>query len=372
MSGVENSGKVFWEWAAATLRGLFEDKLAWVTGSIWFLLFLVVVLLIYTSLLRLTRHCQERRKQARFKLWNELVPAYLSEAATGEHLARIIRPRDFRIFGDFVRPFLLDLTGEDRERLNVLLEKLNYEKYLQRLAAHRQDSHRAKAVHFLGLINARAAIPLIRKKLFDRSELVQFAAAEALMQVQDIESVSVILSHMGETFHDKQERISAILFEFGPNILPELFRILKERRVLPWVMILIIGVLKHFLYHEATWELLLLATGHADREIRIAALGALERFQEPTLVGLFEDLLRENDAVVSALAARGLGKIGGPEHLTVLQDLLRHNSFWVLKEAVYALKKIGEGGVAALKKQATNPELTDVARSLIREALAAS
>lgn len=351
------------------LAFLWEDPFLLIAFLVVALLFSNLVLLFFTFSLRTVYYFRDKHRQAMHDTWNRLVPGFIAGEETLEEIRRNVAAKDMRLFGAYVRPFLLDIEGKDRDRLLALMEVLDYTGFLRKMLSHRSEWTRSFAVHFLGVIKDGETAVLVRPLLRDRSELVRYAASEALMQLQDTPSVPVILKDLSRTTKDRRDRVSSLLAEFGRGILPVLHKLLEAPWAPDWLRVLMINLIGDYVYIEATWDILRTATQTGDRDVFIACLRALGEFEDSTLVGFFEDHLHHDDPVARGVAARALGRIGELRHLEPLVEMLRQNEFWVLREAVNAMLEYGPDGQATLLAAYRVGRVSPLAARLIREAL---
>ena len=350
--------------------GLWPERLDLVLGYIAVQTALIALLLVYAVCLRLVRRARERRRRRMYTVWHYLVPEFLCGGLDASYLRHSIRPIDFSLFLEFLRPYLLDVAGSDAERLVEFLNNIGQRRYMERRLGSRSPWRRADAVHYLGLTADAETIPLLRKALDDSAEVVVYQAAEALMRLHDFESIDAVLLRVSRLSEANRERISLYLMEFGTEILPVLQEMLRTGQASPWLMVLALQVLAYHRYTAATWEILDLYTRSQDREVRIACAKALAAIGEPTLVGLFEEMIADADPVVQAQAARALGELDEPSHAALLVPLLRSDDFWLLKQVVIALRRIGElERLENASAPACGP-FSHRAREVIREELA--
>lgn len=331
---------------------------------------MLLALILYAILVRI-RHALRSRYRNKFRnIWNYLIPAYLSGDIDRMHIYFSLKSRDFPLFGEFVRPYLLDIKGDIHLKLASLLNYLGFHIYLKKLLGDRNPLRRAYAVHFLGLMQDPDTIALTRSALSDRSELVLYQAAEALMRLQDIESMPKVLQRVSDVSRQNQERVAIYLFEFGPKILPDLQPMLRDETLKPWIRVYILKVLEYYRYVPATWEILELYLHTTDREVRIACVKALAAIGEPTLVGFFEEMLSDADPVVCAEAAKAIGALGTARHTWMLVKLLRRDDYWVLKHTVGALTRLDMLPVLLLHRKYRQISVSGKAIEVIREELA--
>lgn len=331
---------------------------------------LIVLLVAYALLLRALREVRRRRRERLYTAWHYLVPAFLLGELDATYLRHSIRRRDFPLFFGFLRPYLLDLAGSDAQHLIGFLADLGIQEYLARRLRSRWKARRAAAAHDLGLMAGPWAIPLLREALNDPAEPVVVQATEALMRLQDFESIVTALRRVSGFSGFNRQRVSLYLMEAGPEILPALQQQVRALDTPPWLAVQELDVLAHHRHVAATWDVLDLYTRTNNREVRIACAKTLATLGEPTLVGLFEEMLDDPDPVVRSQGAIALGKIGGPQHAQRLVSLLRSDNYWLLQHAVTALDRIGALEQAARDVGQADAAVSPRAREVIREVLA--
>ena len=333
-----------WRYAAEWLSTPYNS----VAAAIGVLLGAHLLLVFYTVYLRLLGNLRDRRLARRSVVWNDLLMAYLTDETSTQSFVAAVPRWDRRAFANFIKPYLLDFQGEERERLMALMEALQFPTVLARLLRSRREWDRAFAAHMLGIMGAQACIPALRPLLEDRSELARYTAAEALMQLRDAESVPRILTWLASGESVRFDRVLALVYEFGSEICPALLEVVERPDANLRVRRVAVDGLAHYLYLQATWSILELSIHTPDRELRLAALRALVAFEDTTLRGFFESLLEDRDLAARAIAARALGAIGDESMVPRLVALARTDDFWVANETVRALVALGEPGTAAL------------------------
>jgi len=355
----------FWRW----VEPWTQHRLSVVVGFILFLLVLMVLLVLYTVQLRLWAARRAVYLRKLYALWNRMVPAYLTEAESLEAVRDCVPRRDLRLFADYLRPLLVDIEGEDRERLLTLLQSLGYPAHLKTLSGHRSEWTRAFAAYFLGLMGLQESLPLLRSLLHDRSELVRHTAAEGLMQMKDTAHLGVVLDWMRQDLVNRQDRAATLLFEFGPEVLPPLLALVrKQDPPLPdWLKAIACNVFANHIYMEATWDIVQIITSTDNRELRIAGVRALGSMEDPMLLEFFESLITDSDTVVAGAAAQGLGTLGSAQQVPILAALLQRDDFWLARSAVLALNQLGPPGIKALEDAGNNSRTSPLALRLIRE-----
>lgn len=348
----------------------FHDLPAAITTLTLAGMVVAVLLIVYTVGMRLVTESRERRERILRKVWIRIISQYLAGDEQAADPIRRLEGKLFRKLVGLLTEYLMDLEGEDREKLTELLGERNYSLHLRGLLTSHREEDRLFAANLLGVLRDGEAIPHLRQALEDRSEMVRLAAASALMQAGDTDSVPELLRRLGGNPR-LRERLRYLLFEFGPRILPQLGDMLLHENLEAWGMVTILEVMRTYAYSEKATEILYLATTTPHREVRLAAIKALSAFDDPTLEGFFEECLEDPDPVVRAYAAKAMGNIGNDTVVPRMTSLLAESDFWVVKTVAEALLDLGEQGreVLVWARKSGLPPQSD---ALVEEALSAS
>ena len=355
------------DWAPILTQMATDPR--WVLVEVVGLMFVCMAFMFaYIVVLRVRAKWTGRRRARRYREWFTLVPSYLSGALTVEETAGQVAPGDFRLFAEFLRPFLIDLTGADQERLLQLLHAMGLPGRLLPMLRSWSAWDRSFALHYLGLIGEKDALPAIRPLLQDRVERVRFNAAESLMRMEDASAVPDVLELVERHYRERQDLASWLVFSAGNELLPIFQLLVREGYTADWLSVIVLNLLGSRGFLDATWDILDLSVRTGDREVRLACYRALAGFEESTLVGLFEEGMEGEDPRVASVCARALGRIGNATHIPDLLGLLSHQDFWVLKEAVQALVELGPAGRKALMQSDPDRPMSMLAARLVQEA----
>ncbi|MDH5561502.1 MAG: HEAT repeat domain-containing protein [Deltaproteobacteria bacterium] len=337
--------------------------------SIGLQLLIIFSLIIYIFIHRLLSSKYDKNKKLKFDEWYELIFSYLDGDSSGHEFKDKIHKRDYRIFGDFIKEFFLDIEGDDKRRLLNLLVAVDFPDYLFRLMSNRNQWERAFAIYFLGLILYKEKIDLIRKRIFDKSETVSFMAATVLMQLKDAQSIPLIINKLTrDQTKDIRIRLTNILLQYGKDILPEIVPVFRSPDSNTQVKLVCIDIFKNYTHYEVTQDLISLYEITDDRELKIACISTLGIFEDPTLIDFFEAQLSHGNKVVKSLAAKSLGVFGEPSSLEKLIPLLDHTDFWIIKNTTDAIFEYGPEGLEILNHKLKNPS-SILLKNIIKEKL---
>lgn len=358
-------GRSTLEWWEAVQR----DPVHILSSIVAFQILLLLFLTVYMVAHRFVRGIKEQRVQEKHILWRTHLMEYMEGEEEEHFFLETIAPHDFKDFGEFIIPLMMDIEGGENQRIVILLEKMGFVAFCRERLFHKRPWERVFSLHLLGMMGNTESLEEIREKVMDPDEMVRLTAAEVLMRLRDTTSLQRILHHLGDSFYEYQDRLSWILLGFGPQIQTELLQLLRHGILEPWILTHIIKVFEKNIYFEAAEDLVKLSADTNNREIRIACYSALSAMEDPSMADLFAELLLDPDPVLIAVAAKALGKTGGSEHVQALQEKLNESDFWVLKHTIEALKEIGQEGEQVLLDALVLPETPTLTRKLIAETI---
>ena len=330
---------------------------------------IITLLVIYTILNRLwinhLREVQEEKNQG----WYDNLFQYLDGEVSVDQFKSLVHVKDFSYFIEFIKEFFLDLAGNEKDKLKELLVNLGLESYLTKQLTHRNFWKRMHAAYFLGLMNCRRAIPELRKRIHDKSELVGLMAVSNLMQLKDYDSLSSIISHLNESsMKENQTQITIFLMEFGPEILPYLEQMFRNEPLEEWIKEVFLTLFGHYVYSNVTDEILKLLESTKNPELKTRCVSTLAEFEDPNLVETFERLLSDSPPSVQVHAVKALSKLGAESSVPKFLTLVQSENFWVAKRSIEALHSIGPAGVEKLMEILDQTQ-TKMTRDLILESL---
>ncbi|HHN74862.1 MAG TPA: hypothetical protein ENK10_06485, partial [Acidobacteria bacterium] len=226
--------------------------------------------------------------------------------------------------------------------------------------ARPEDPVRAAAARALARIKDTRALPALRKLLTDPDVPVRLGAMEALLQMKDRKSVPLIATQL----QDPEERLRrfslrALRVIGDPSAAPAIRKVLHGDK-LAIVRATAVSALTDLVGTEAIADLQK-AASDLDSTVRLEVAGSLAGLGEkaaPTLAKMVGDDAPE----VRAMAIVGLGQIGGPEQIEVLDEAAKstdRRNKQVRASVAEALGAIGSTkGIPTLTRLASDPEPT--------------
>ncbi len=331
--------------------------------------FFINLMVLYTIFYRILEKHRQAVQQQKNDMWYEYLFDYLDWQLTPDEFKKKVSFKDYPFFIVFIKDYFLDLAGDEKDRLRQLFVYLGIDLYFMNQLSHRNPWKRIYAVYFLGLMNCYKAVVKLREKIYDKSDMVRIAAASNLMQLRDLDSLSAILEHLNQNSSGESHiQTTAILMEFGPEILPHLERIFREMDLKDWLRRVCVDIFGYYVYNNVVDILLELFETTENMELKIACIGALGQFEDPELTDFFEKSLGQSHQAVRVYAAEALGKLGMERSISMLVESAQCKDFWVAKRSIEALRLCGEKGTVKLESILASTQ-SQMIKELILETL---
>ncbi|MDQ7006844.1 MAG: HEAT repeat domain-containing protein [Acidobacteriota bacterium] len=249
-------------------------------------------------------------------------------------------------------------TIATKEAVDALIALLPKPKGEPGKPARPEDPVRAAAARALARVKDTRALPALRKLITDPDVPVRLGAMEALMEMKDRDSVPLIATQL----QDPEERLRrfalrALRVIGDPSAAPAVRKTLHSDK-LAIVRATAVSTLTDLLGDDAIADLKK-AAADLDASVRLEVAGSLAALggkAAPTLA----DMVGDEAPEVRAMAIVGLGQIGGPEQIPVLDKAAlstdRRNK-QVRASVAEALGAIGSAkGLPTLTRLASDPE----------------
>lgn len=194
---------------------------------------------------------------------------------------------------------LLLVGGAEREFILSALRRAGFDIYLERHFRRADEGQRLLCCEILGSMTGSRSFRILRKALKDRAPAVRLGAAISLARRGELPPVAETLRKLGPA-----ARGSARLVQLFEELLP-------GRRQ----------------------EIIDLAAGPYEPQVRISALQALALVWDPGLIPLLEKIVKGAPPSVAAALARLIGERAEPGGIEILTQLLESDSAIVRRAA---------------------------------------
>jgi len=329
---------------------------------------LLVILALAALFLQLQADRRNAARIAAYKKWENILPEYIfGIALLPSDLARI-RPEDRNFFRAFLIRSMATIGGDEGARVRELYCAAGLDKEIPKRLRHRSPRIRAMAALEIGTFGLDEYYPNLVPLLEDGVPFVAFAAARVLPQSRNLVFANPVFGWVVTQEQYQQERLITIMERFGPDLLPWLEAVLRDRPALSSEWRLFATLVASHRHHESL-PILLELLDSQNPEVQSAAIRALQVLGDPTAYASVTRFVYHENPVLRMQAAQSLGELGGPSALPLLMELLADPVFDVRRHASLSLGNLGPAGITALAGVVSNPASDPYARDMAQERL---
>jgi len=322
---------------------------------IYFLLFLVLSILAFILIYHFKDIIHEKRLETKSEKWEKLLNGYLNDEMSLKTISNKL-PRDYNYLYDFFKPYLKNGDENDFYKLKKLIQKIEMDEYYLKKLKKGIRKKKIRAAVFLGKINEKMALPLLKRYIYKDDELLRNASMWAIAEIGELnlylEVLKVVLNKTSMTF----EALTELSIHFGRDICFTVEDLLEKylRGDIDFkekiginnhaITALFIDILGYYRFKRSKGLLKRILTGdqkYYDDEVLIHIFKTLVKIETPLKVELKKFLLHSN-WVVRSQSARYVGKIKNDNYIDELVKLLNDEKWWVRYYASEALLKIGK------------------------------
>lgn len=263
---------------------------------------------------------------------------------------------------------LADLQGSERTQLISLLRRHGYPAEAAAALRAARRAVRRRAAETLAAIATPDDMPALTAGLGDRDDLVQATCARVLAEVGGPEVTAAVVAAVLRTMTRRPGPTTAVVLALGMHHSAALGGLLgPEAPVLVRATAITVAGQLRLAEHAPA-----LAACLGDRDdLAVGAAYGLGRIGDaqavPELARLAMDAGRALPA--RAAAVKALGSIGDPTAVEVVRQQLPAAEWPIAAAAAWALARLGESGLAALREAATSrrPELAALAGAALEQ-----
>ncbi len=323
---------------------------------------LTLLLIVQIIVMRLRLRERQRNAADTIAIWRPVLTATLSGARPAQ--LPVLEPGQVVEFFKLWLHFQISLRGDARDELTRLGYRLQCDRIARQLHDQGSRGETLLAILVLGHLREESAYEALLRRVTMDDRLLSMHASWALVQIDPARAVqSMVPPLIKESDWPVREVVTvltqarahcqpvllAMLGALEPHLLPRLLQVMEGLR-----MPLPTGDLSSLLNHD-------------DVEILIASLRIAS---DPLLRSFVLNLTRHPNWRVRMQAARTLGKIGQPNDIVTLIDLLSDREWWVryrTAQALASLPFLDRTQLKALADAAADRFAGDMLRQVLAE-----
>ena len=323
-------------------------------GIILVLLIIVILMVIYAVILRVLYNAKNRYINKKQSHWEKFVLDYISGITESVDLCGLdLKSRDWIIFGEFIENYLVNLKGEDYDRIIQFLWEIGY--YEMLMAAFKKSNkwQKAYSAHYSGLMKYQPAESKLLDLVYDPSPIVSITAFEALQRIDSRKDLHPVIKNILNNTALSTSKVYEIILGYGNEINQVLIDLLKDSDVTEKGKRLIVDVLAYRNFIESSSVIMKLAENTDNIELKTGCIKAIGQFGIPDndYIRFLKENLSSPNWIVRSQSVKALGSIGSDTLIPELEkSLLADDNFWVKLYSAQALHQFGEKGTHVLEK----------------------
>ncbi|WP_047151325.1 HEAT repeat domain-containing protein [Aneurinibacillus tyrosinisolvens] len=344
--------------------------------STYILFTLIVIVLVVLFSLRSRAIWQERQTRyylQKYQSYFDYVKVHLHDRAPLQKPNGPLTKRELGVIQKKLFDWMGKIVGAERDKLTNLCRELGLvELNMQRL---RSEIHgtRLDAVHNLGVIQAKEAVPALLQLLEEEKYgppafVIARAIAKCVQNEEELDKMVRILVKHRKQSHSHLLVVD-VLAQSRIDCTSMLYRYLTERDE-KFVRIAMTALHNQFIpgVHDLLWSFV----WSNDPELRILAVQAIVRQGTKMKREQMRELMQHEDATVRAEAADAFGHLGMVSVISLLKEGMKDFDWRVRYNSAKSLIRLGDAGFRALCEVAVYEEETlqaSLAADMIEEEL---
>ncbi len=326
-----------------------------------------VVLFVYTMGLRFATITAARRRRRFLEEWRSIFAGALlsRETARAIDIPQLARGDDVYLLEEWNRSCDI-VAGDAADNLIVLARRTRIPDYARRQFQRRQLRARMAAIQTLGHLRDIGFRDEIKELVDAEHPALSVTAAMALVEIDPEMGTEHVISRIADRRDWPRNRVAQILRVAGSERISEpMYRAIRSADASGQSYLLQFARLVESEVLNALVEDLLRSS--PDPGVLNAALKLFSGYQGVSRVA---QLTRHSAWFVRMQAAKVLGRIGQPEHLALLEDLLDDREWWVRYRAAQAISKLpflGPNQLRQLRRRQKDPYARDMLQQCFAE-----
>jgi hypothetical protein len=320
--------------------------------AIIFLIMAVLLLMIYALYIRMKNSFRDAYIKIKQNEWEKIILNYLDDNNPGKNTLYNyrIKFKDWIIFAEFVENYLLDLKGEDYEKIITFLWKIGFYNNLMKAIKKSDKWEKSYSAYFLGLMKYQKAEMELIKMALDKSPLVSISSLGALNRIGSTFNIYNFIKDMAANESLNAANISEMIASHGTKINPLLIDLLKDASIPPKAKRKIIDIIVSRGVIESIDTIISLAERSEDTELIIGCIKAMSEFGSENAIPFLLGQLSSQNWVIRSQTVKALGNTGVSDVIPSLKNkLINDNNFFVKLYSAQAIMQFGESGMNELK-----------------------
>jgi len=348
-------------------RSDFDGATAAAIWSIAAVLVTTLTLFVYTLGLRWVTIVSTRQRTAFVARWRSV---FAAATLSDDDASTVALPR----FSHKQRTDLLEewnraraaVDGDSARNLILLGERLALPAMVRHMLDSRKIKTRILAIQTLGNLHDLPSQSSIEELVADANTALSITAAVALIQICPDRAVGVLIPLIEKRTDWPRNRVSIFLHMAGSERISEpMYRAIRSADNEGKTLLLRFA-------HQVEANVLDALVEDLIRESKDPGVlnAALKLVSGHSGVPRIATLIRHKTWFVRVQAARVLGRVGQPEHLSLLESMLHDQEWWVryrAAQAICSLPFLGPNKLRQLQNRQSDPFAADILQQAYAE-----
>ena len=319
--------------------------------SILFLLSLSYLLVGFVVALRIINNFRAKQQKIFLNKWESLIFSFLENNELPEDLLAKIPERKYKYLLNYLREFLLTLSGKDFERLASLINQTKLSDYLLKKLRSRYKNNITFASFFVGITGIDNAKSLLQRNIKSHNQQIFFSSAVALAKINSYDSIDLILQEFVRYKNLGDDYLLLILTEFDENICREIINLLTVE-ISASLATTLLRVLRYYKYNIAGPTVLKMMVYSHLTEVIIECLKFIEEIKYEKAAFAVSRLLDHKLTEIRIQAIKTISKLENKSFEAKIFSKLFENNYDVQYQAALAILNHFDNGEKALSELA--------------------
>ncbi len=319
--------------------------------AILLLLSLSYLLIVFVVVLRIFNNYTTKQQTRFLNDWESLIFSFLENDESPAELISKIPKRKYKYLLNYLREFLLTLSGKDFERLASLINHTKVSDYIIKNLKSRNKNNIIFASFFAGTTKIEIAKPLLQKTIRIHNQQIFFSSSVALAQINAYDSLDLILHEFIKYNNFGNDYLLLILTEFDDIICDKIMKLLTVETS-PSLATTFLRVLRYYKYQDAGQTVLRMLVYSHLKDVKIESLKFIEEIKFEKAAFAVSKLLEHKLPEIRSQAIKTISQLDNKSFEDKIFSKLFENDYDVQYQAALAILNHYEDGEKKLSELA--------------------
>ena len=317
--------------------------------------------------IRIVSRLREKQKNNFLIQWESLIFEYLDNGILPNDFVNRIPARKYKFLLEYIAEFLINLKGDDFNKLVALITSTKLSGYLLKKLESDNKKNIIFASFFAGIAGVEDAVPVLRKKIKKHNEQIFFSCASALAKLNSYENLDLMLTEFKRYKH--YGFLLLILTEFDEKICDKIIDMMNSEMP-DALLVTLIRVLRYYKYQNAGPAVLTKLVYSYSKDIIVESLKFIEEIKYKNAVPAVSRLLEHSKPEIRSQAVKTIMKLDSNSYEEKVYTKLFDSNYEVQYQSAFGILNYCEDGEEKLSELAydlKNSNAAAISRMLLSE-----